>query len=177
MLNIAKNRFYEERLPVALYFASAEELPFPSKSFDLVLSESVTAFTKVRKSLREYVRVLGETGTFVAIEIAAERPLAWNEQQDIKKLYGIEKVFTEQEWKTCFREAGFQKVSILGGTTLRDAISTSFSPTNLEKLPSKLVETFYEHLDIIYRYQNVLGYRVFLCQKVIGKGGKASLYQ
>lgn len=165
MLKNAKKRFSEEALPISLFLADAEQLPFPPHSFDLVISESVTAFTKVEKSLREYVKVLKGSGALVAIEITAERPLSSEEQSDIQKLYGIEKIFTEQEWEYHFKNSGFQRISMLGRGTLKEAMSASFFPLNLYKLPREQLEIFYHHQNIIYQYQSILGYRIFLCRK------------
>ena len=65
MVERARERIKGQDLERRVRFevASAEKLPFPDGSFDVVLSESVTTFVKdKKKALSEYYRVLKKRG-------------------------------------------------------------------------------------------------------------------
>jgi len=165
MLQKAKQRFNNEQVPIKLNAASAENLPFQNKSFDVVISESVTSFTNVKKSLSEYIRVLNDNGFILAIEMTSERLLLNNEQKDIESVYGITQTYTENEWMTFIKNAGFKKVKVIAGNTIANVSSGSSSIPMFHQLPSSILSLYYKHQEILYRYANTLGYRVFLCRK------------
>jgi ubiquinone/menaquinone biosynthesis C-methylase UbiE len=165
MLQKAKQRFQQEKIPIKLYTADTEKLPFSNRSFDVILSESVTSFTNVRKSLHEYVRVLNDDGLMLAIEMTTERLLLENEQKEIETVYGIRRTYTEKEWICFIQNAGFKNVKVLAGNTVMNASSSSSSNPSFGQLPSSVLSMYYKHQEILYRYGDLLGYRVFLCHK------------
>ncbi|MGG0179201.1 class I SAM-dependent methyltransferase [Gottfriedia acidiceleris] len=165
MLANARKRFNKKKIPVTLHQASAENLPFKDNSFDIIISESVTSFTNVDKSLHEYVRVLKKGGYFLAIEMTSERPLTLKEESEIKDVYGISKVKTVREWEQALIKGGFRDYKILKGNTI---MNTSTNPTDtlpFQKLPPEGIELLHRFQEILVRYKDVLGYRVFLCRK------------
>ena len=165
MLEKAKQRFYQEEIPIKLYTASAEELPFPNGSFDVILSESVTSFTDVKKSLHEYARMLDDNGFMLAIEMTAERLLLEDEQKEIENVYGIRRTYTEKEWLSFIKHAGFKNIKVLAGTTIINTSSSSSSSPSFDQLSSSVLSMYFKHQEVLYRYGNILGYRVFLCHK------------
>jgi ubiquinone/menaquinone biosynthesis C-methylase UbiE len=54
----AAERTQNERLNIQLVHWNVENMPLPTKSFDLVLAESVTVFTDLSKAIHEFARVL-----------------------------------------------------------------------------------------------------------------------
>ncbi|HWJ77083.1 MAG TPA: class I SAM-dependent methyltransferase [Niallia sp.] len=166
MVERAKRRFTKENLSIQLVQGSLENLPFPSNSFDIVLVESVLIFTNSSNSLREINRVLKPNGVLLSLEMTAERPLNEIEQKNMCDVYGIERVYTENEWIALMKSAGFSHVEVklahsvfshmlTGMETEEEGIDTSV-PANTA-LEGKLME----HSHILYTYGNIIGYRVY----------------
>ncbi|MFB7142509.1 class I SAM-dependent methyltransferase [Gottfriedia sp. NPDC056225] len=165
MLANARKRFNKMRIPIALHQANAENLPFKDDSFDFIISESVTSFTNVDKSLPEYVRVLKKGGYFLAIEMTSERQLTTNEESEINEVYGIQKVKTVREWEKSLIKAGFRDYKILKGNTVMNTSTNSTDSLPFQKLPPEGVELLHRFQELLLRFKDVLGYRVFLCRK------------
>jgi ubiquinone/menaquinone biosynthesis C-methylase UbiE len=165
MLRKAKRRFQHEQVPIKLYTASAENLPFPNKTFDVIISESVTSFTNVKKSLKEYSRVLNDNGFILAIEMTTERLLLEDEQNELETVYGIRRTYTENEWITFIKNAGFKNIKVIDGNTISNLPSSSSSSPNFHQIPSSVLSMYYKHQEILFRFGDTLGYRVFLCHK------------
>lgn len=98
MLSKMEKRIREANLRPTIVCAKAESLPLESNSFDLVLSESVTAFTDIPASLMEYARVLQPDGMLVLIEMTLANPITEQERKEITEFYGVTDVLTEEEW-------------------------------------------------------------------------------
>ena len=165
MLINAKKRFRRKNLPINIYQANAEDLPFKDDTFDVIISESVTSFTNIEKSLKEYYRVLKNGGYLLAIEMTTERPLILKEQNDIEAVYGIRKTRTVKEWEIFFKKTGFNDYKVIRGDTI---INTSVKPTPslpFHKLPPEGIDMLHKFQELIVRYKDLLGYRVFLCKK------------
>ncbi|MFZ5987252.1 MAG: class I SAM-dependent methyltransferase [Bacillota bacterium] len=155
MLKRSSDKFNREKLKIDLIRANAEDLPFASESFDILLSESVTAFTNINRSLKEYYRVLKQHGTLMAIEITSESSLTSNDLSNIKFVYNIDRVPTTDEWIGAFTKAGFTALK-----TFRVAVG----PTNRITSIGMLMD-FFPHIRILQYYRKKLGYRVFICKK------------
>lgn len=166
MVKRANTRFTQENLPITLVQGSLENIPFPSNSFDIVLVESVLIFTNCQHSLREINRVLKPNGVLLMLEMTAERQLSNVEQQNMCDVYGIERVYTENEWVNLMKDAGFPQIEVklahsvfshmlAGIEAEEEAIDTSV-PVNIA-LEGKLME----HSHILYTYGNIIGYRVY----------------
>lgn len=89
MVKHAKKRFQQANLSIDLYEHSIEELPFDDNSFDLIISESTTAFTDIQKSLSEFYRVLKLKGTLISIDMTAETSLDSASKKEIMKFYHL----------------------------------------------------------------------------------------
>lgn len=165
MLLGVENKCKLENVQIQLKKGLAEQIPFTSNLFDIVLSESVTAFTNIDSSLKEYVRVLKNNGIFIAIEMTVERVLSQIEQFEIMRVYGVKKILLEEEWKDYLYRSGFADVQIIGGTTIMNTTSAVIPPMSIHKLSNQLQKLFFEHQRILQKYRNILGYRVFLCKK------------
>lgn len=154
MLKQAALRFDKEALDIELVRADALALPFEPHSFDIVLSESVTAFTVMDRALKEYKRVLETGGILLAIEMTAETPLAANDAGHIMSVYGVSKIPTQNEWIDMFTQAGFSDIQ---------AYRVNIRPTFKVTSP-KMMYDFYPHLSTMNRYHRKLGYRVYICR-------------
>lgn len=157
MLEKARQRFQKNDLEIRLCHADAMLLPFRPNSFDLIMAESVTIFTAINRSLKEYARVLKPTGTLIEIEMTAELPLTSEELKDIKDTYGIRQVPTQEEWIEMLKAAGFLDIQILKGKINPLQVLFGYN----------LRDDFEAHFHLIKRYRRKLGYRVYRCQ---GKG-------
>lgn len=154
MLFKATQRFKMENLYINLVQADVMELPFPSNTFDIALSESVTVFTTINKTLKEYARVLKTGGILLAIEMTAVYPLTAEELSEIKSVYGIEQIPTSNEWESMLRQVGF--------TDIR-AYEVQMKPT-LKFTSLKMIYDFSPHMNLMNRYSRKLAYMVYHCK-------------
>lgn len=166
MLQKAHHRFTLDRLPVKLHRASVELLPFKDESFDLVLSESVTAFTDKNKTLKEFLRVLKPAGSLLAIEMTAEKPLTEDEKHRILEVYGITRILTEKDWLKSIKDAGFANCRILSSQSVSDNLKSLTAETVPELNPSQhipavLDQILTEHYKLTTDLAKKLGYRVY----------------
>lgn len=152
MIELAGLTFAKYGLKIPLVRADATNLPFPGNMFDMVLVESVTVFTDIKKSLREYCRVLKPDGILLEVEGTAFSPLSKNETDDLQSVVGFSWTPTLEEWETLFREAGFAKVQILWRQSFKGAnLSFGFNPA------------FRDYRRLMFRYRKKLGYGVYRC--------------
>jgi len=154
MLFKAAQRFKRENIIINLVRANAMHLPFPSNTFDIALSESVTVFTTINKALNEYARVLKTGGILLLIEMTAVCPLDARELNEITSAYGVEKVPTLNEWESMFRQAGFEDIQFY---------DVKMEPT-MKFSTFKMIYDFSPHLNILNRYRNKLRYMVYQCK-------------
>ncbi len=154
MLEKAQQRFQKDSLKIGLVRADAMRLPFWPNSFDLVLAESVTIFTNISRTLREYSRVLKPGGILIDIEMTAEMPLTAEELKDVKSVYGIKQVPTQDEWTDMLKAAGFSSIQILKGR---------INPLEL-LFGNRLGKEFSAHFNLMKQYYRKLGYRVYRCK-------------
>lgn len=164
MLEKAKQRFQRHGVEIRLLRADAMSLPFFPHTFDLVMAESVTIFTAMSRSLKEYARVLKPTGVLLEVEMTAELPLTAEESEEVKKAYGIVKVPTEEEWLELLKAAGFSEIQILRGR---------INPVQL-LLGNRLGKDFSPCFHLLRRHRRKLGYRVFRCRKKVNRADEES---
>ncbi len=164
MIRKAKKRFEKNELPIKLIKATAEKLPFSANIFDFVTAESVISFTQPHLSLPEIARVLKTTGKLISIEMTAENDLTEAEKQEITDVYGIKRVFTEDEWREQFLSAGFSKVSIEEDHDRpNEFIGDKNDPSNY--IDPSLFEILETHSALLQKLQGRLGYRIYRCIK------------
>ncbi|WP_458413634.1 class I SAM-dependent methyltransferase [Schinkia sp. CFF1] len=171
MVKKAKRRFQSEGLPIHLYQGNAEQLPFETETFDFVLTESVTAFTDIHSSLKEYFRVLKKDGVLLMLEMTALADLTDQEKTEIKELYGINKVFDQKDWHNQLTQIGFHPITIIHiGNPLQQASSSAtgenqdfmipiFEPS--EQIDASIYEVWSKHELLVLKYAAKLGYSVF----------------
>lgn len=145
--------------------ASAEELPFRDGTFNYVFSESVTSFTDIQKSLREYRRVLVDNGIFIAIEMTRLAPMTPSETAEIKDFYQVKSLLSKEEWHDEFKRTGFVNVEVIGSALAEEHKDDVDSGVELDlvKLNQSYIDVFFKHLDLTEKYGRKLGYSVFRC--------------
>jgi cyclopropane fatty-acyl-phospholipid synthase-like methyltransferase len=154
MLEKARQKLAKDQLDIPLIRANAMDLPFHKNSFDIILAESVTIFTKIHRTLREYYRVLKPSGTLLAIEATALSPLTKDETSDFQRVLGINCLPTKDEWRQMFQAAGFPNVQVL----LERRMNW------MQSLSPKMNQAFGEYFNILFRHRNKFGYGVYRCR-------------
>ncbi|GGE62385.1 class I SAM-dependent methyltransferase [Priestia taiwanensis] len=161
----AQRKFHQLQLPIKLFNAQAENLPFQDSRFDIIISESVTAFCYIPAALKEYTRVLKKDGVLLAIEMTKEKQLQKEEEKEICQLYNIPNILTEEEWRMSFARAGFSKYKVLLRQTIAETTPHNGETMLNHPIPSHLWNVWSTHQHITEKYREVLGHRVFICKK------------
>ena len=165
MLKKAKQRFSSLQLPINVKYGSVENLPFNDGLFDFILSESVTSFTDVSLTIKEFKRVLKPNGVLLAIEMVLEDSFSEKELKTIVDFYGVSQLLTESEWYNLFQKAGFQQINI-------EQFKQQFDENNIdtftdfllsENIDNKLLEIFEKHEQLTTTYKGKLGFCIFRC--------------
>ncbi|MBM7702014.1 class I SAM-dependent methyltransferase [Metabacillus iocasae] len=167
MIQKANERFATLSLPLKALKENAESLSFPQHSFDFVLSESVSIFSNLDLSLKEYARVLKPTGTFLAIEMAKDELMSSKDCDTIKSFYGFPQLLTEKEWVKKLNEAGFQHVTVLSPPHLQIEEHEVEEGTEFHlssDVPEELYDIFDQHEHYTMQFSRSLGYRIFCCK-------------
>lgn len=165
MLEKAKRRFSDLNLPINLVYGSIDKLPFNDGLFDIILSESVTSFTDVFLTIREFIRVLKPNGVLLAIEMAIEDTLSMEELKEITDFYGVPKLLSKAEWRNLFQRAGFKQINAEKFKTQFDQNNIDTAPDFLlsENIDDKLLEIFERHRHFTRIYKDKLGFYIFRC--------------
>ncbi|WP_414470399.1 class I SAM-dependent methyltransferase [Methanobacterium sp. ACI-7] len=101
----------EEKAKEGLQFmvGNAENIPCPDNTFDVVISESVTAFTDKNKSIQEYYRVLKKGGYLGLNEVTWLQEPSARMEDYVKRVMGLE-AENENHWMSLITQAGFKDV-------------------------------------------------------------------
>jgi ubiquinone/menaquinone biosynthesis C-methylase UbiE len=113
MIEKAIQRAAAANVDAAFLVADAEQLPFPDSKFDVVYTESVNVFVRIRRALSEYHRVLKPGGWYVDVEMLALGPVGEEWKESVRKVYGAKMVPDQKGWKQLYREAGFTEIRTL----------------------------------------------------------------
>jgi SAM-dependent methyltransferase len=109
MLEKAKKRAEEEGIEdIRWVQGSVHELPFEDGTFDVVYAESVTLFTDIPKSLKEYYRVLKPGGRLLDRELVLYETVPEDIYEEMKAYFKFDKILTADEWLDQIRLAGFE---------------------------------------------------------------------
>ncbi|WP_251554973.1 class I SAM-dependent methyltransferase [Neobacillus muris] len=165
MIEKAKDRFKNLKMPIQLTQGSVESMPFEDNTFDFVLSESVLAFVNKPNAIQEFYRVLKPGGRIIANEMTINQPLNDLEASEIKQFYAIDSLLLENDWKEMFEAAGFQNVQITGQIydLKHSAPAQEFNfSRNFEP---ELFGILNQHGNMLVKYHDVLSYRIISCSK------------
>lgn len=111
MLAKAMNRAKLQGVDVQFIQADVCSLPFPESHFDVIIAESVTNFTPVDRSMREYYRVLKHGGILYDREIIAEKPIPEDVLGQFTSFFGISQLLNQDEWLNIARHCGFDEAA------------------------------------------------------------------
>ncbi|HJF33827.1 MAG TPA: methyltransferase domain-containing protein [Sporosarcina psychrophila] len=162
MLKKARERFGENASPVLVIEGDAQQLALPDNSFDLIVAESVIAFTDISKTLTELSRVLKSGGRMICIEMAAEQSLSNELRKKAYSLYGVSEILNEQEWTLKLQQAGFKQVEIID--TPSELLNTEVTDINPSKnIGMDLYDLWDEHNRFITQNHKFIGFRAFRC--------------
>ncbi|WP_169306685.1 class I SAM-dependent methyltransferase [Cohnella pontilimi] len=109
MLEKAKRRAEKQGLTgIEWVEGSVERLPLEDQTFDVVYAESVTVFTDVPKSLKEYHRVLKPNGRLLDREIVLFAEIPQPIYEEILDYFKFNKILSLDEWMGSLHQAGFK---------------------------------------------------------------------
>lgn len=161
MVAKAKSRMKKNRLPVKIIQGSIEKIPLPDSHFDFIISESVLSFVNKPRALKEIFRLLKNGGRFVAIEQTINQRLKKEEENEILQFYGFQSLTTKKEWVASLKKVGFKHIRIQKNTSIESLPDFHYS----DDIEPELYEIMEKHFDIMLRYQEILGYRIYSSTK------------
>lgn len=157
MIKKATARFQENKMPVKVIMGNAESLPFEDQTFDYILSESVTTFTNINKSLNEYHRVLKPNGKLVAIEMCRASKVSDTELNKFKDFYQVNEVLSIKEWKKRLIECNFSSVTLEKYMISEIGSDVDFNPSKV--IGKDVYDTMLVHNELSKQYIH----KVFPC--------------
>jgi len=167
MLLKAKQRFSSLQLPINVVQGSAESLPFIDRSFDFILSESVTSFTNVSSTIMEFKRVLKTNGVLLAIEMVLEDSLSQEDLNTMVDFYGVSQLLTQSEWYNLFHKAGFKQITVERYKSEFDENENDIDSASdfllSENIDDQLLEIFEKHVHLTKKYSDRLSFCIFRC--------------
>ncbi|WP_025784552.1 class I SAM-dependent methyltransferase [Sporosarcina sp. D27] len=167
MVEKATERLVNLQKDISVEVADVQSLSYEDGSIDVILSESVISFTNPTICIPEMTRVLKNKGRLIAIEMVLEQALSVEERKEITDFYGMDQIWSVNEWMMAFLTAGLTIQSIevpeLKNDNEDTETSTDFS------LSETIDETFHDilsrHLVLTENYKDQLGVRIFKCIK------------
>ena len=165
MVEKARSRFATHQIPIQLIEGSVEDIPFSDNTFDLIICESVLAFTKKDLALSEFYRVLKTGGRLIANEMTINSPLNSEEKDEIMAFYGVDSLLFEEDWRQILQKAGFadirteEKIPSLPGEFQIPEFDFSAN------VDPELFWIMQMHAQIMLQFQDILSYRILTCSK------------
>ncbi|MBO0992185.1 class I SAM-dependent methyltransferase [Bacillus sp. SD088] len=160
-----------QALPIDIIEADIEELPFADEQFDLIVSESVIAFTKIEKSLDELRRALKQAGTFICNEMCVQEQMKVEELEQFKNLYQIQEILTKEEWLSKLKNAGFQNFTIIKDRKMTEELSEYADEEKMLDNGGTVVysedveQILVEQSLLLMEYADKIGYMVIQAEK------------
>ncbi|WP_117168233.1 methyltransferase domain-containing protein [Paraliobacillus sediminis] len=142
--------------------ADAEELPFSSLSIDCIISESVTAFTKIKLALKEYHRVLKDNGMLTLLEMTSNRQLTPAVQDEIKQFYGVTALLTKEGWIDMLKETGFHSIEV---EQIPDSLEAVIDFDLNQSIDPAYFDLMANHYNLTEKYKDDLSARLYYCRK------------
>ncbi|SHG91757.1 Methyltransferase domain-containing protein [Virgibacillus chiguensis] len=166
MVEKAKQRFLDGEVPISVVQGNIEQMCW-SEQFDIVLSESVLAFTNISKSLTSIRNVLKCNGCFLAVEIMVDESVGESDKHAIASFYGFRHLLTETEWREKLSQSSFKQINIEQPSlnplpiTIDEAQDFHFSNSEIDEA----LDILHQHQALTKRYKEKLPYAVFRCTK------------
>jgi SAM-dependent methyltransferase len=174
MIQKAKKRADRNAQVAQWEVASAERLPFPNESFDVVYTESVNVFVNYATAIKEYHRVLKPDGWYVDVEMLVVGPTDERWRESVSNVYGAKAVPDQRGWKQRYKNAGFGPVRVLFTRPVKPFNLTEAEQNDPEEIdlvspgayqnPS-VVNILRLNSEWLETHHRALGYGVFLMRK------------
>ncbi|WP_053217247.1 class I SAM-dependent methyltransferase [Virgibacillus senegalensis] len=158
----AKSRIAGIAVPPRVLLGRIEKLPFEDNSFDIILSESVTAFTQIQSALKEYHRVLKNDGMLIMNELTKIDLLEPEEETNFKEFYGFSELLKEREWKKRIAEAGFKHINSKRIPTHSEAPGEVYS---IEKLDRDYNDLLMNHQLLTEKFASKIAAYLYICHR------------
>lgn len=142
--------------------ADAENLPFSSLSIDYIISESVTAFTKIKIALKEYHRVLKDNGILTLLEMTSNRQLTPTVQDEIKQFYGVTALLSQEGWIDLLTETGFNSIEV---EQIPDSLEAVIDFDLNQTIDPAYFDLMANHYNLTEKYKADLSARLYYCRK------------
>jgi len=145
MIEKAKQRARAVGADVRFLRGNALHMPFRDNRFDVVMAESVTLFTPIRRAIKEYYRITKPGGRTINLELCKIRTIP---KTMLNSLFGIKQIPTVSAWKRNYELAGYREVSVLHQPI-------SFSYDNMIENEMKYPDHFRIESDDLQRVEKV----------------------
>ncbi|MEQ6378073.1 methyltransferase domain-containing protein [Bacillaceae bacterium S4-13-56] len=163
MLEKVENRVKKLGLKSEVVMGKAEQLPFKNHQFHFVLSESVTAFTVIDMSLKEYYRVIQPSGKLVMVEMTLTKKLSSLAQKEIQDFYGIPTLCSENDWQNALVNKGFLNIKSYEAPTESSVDDVEFNTSY--DLQAYHFDTMNQHQILLEKYKDHLKPYVYIAEK------------
>lgn len=163
MIKKARERLDLLEGTIHLIEGDIEHLNLEENSYDVIISESVLVFTNIGNTLSEIARMLKKDGRLLLIEMTGTSNLSEQVKEKVKELYGVQQLFSEEEWKDCLQKAGFQHIEMLEPPVNMEQIDIDdINPSS--EIDMSLYDLWDEHNQFLNEYSDVVGYQIFRCR-------------
>ncbi len=150
---------------VSILPCDVENLPFPDQSFDLIICESVLAFTNIRRSLKEIDRVMKEESTLVLNEMTISPSLDQLDREVIQNFYEMPHLYTKKEWLTLLLDYGFTRIDV---QQMKKQSQNSVPTGAITELNEQQLSTLQSHYHWNQLYDKELLAYLYIAQKGLG---------
>ncbi|WP_018931795.1 class I SAM-dependent methyltransferase [Gracilibacillus lacisalsi] len=137
-----------------------EDLSFTHHFFDLIISESVLAFTPIHYSLPKLTNLLKPNGQIVLLEMATSSLLTHSDEEIIKTFYQLPQLLSKEDWLKQLLDYGYETVY------LEKIEKEPKTPSTLpQHLSMEMLQTLNEHYQLNTSYANDLHTYLFIAKK------------
>ncbi|MGN7410375.1 class I SAM-dependent methyltransferase [Sporosarcina sp. SAFN-010] len=167
MVEKARERLVNLQKDICIEVADVQSLSYEEGSIDVILSESVISFTNLTISIPELTRVLKNNGKLFAIEMVLEQPLSADGRKEITEFYGMDQIWSVNEWMRAFLAAGLtiESIEVPELETDIDDIETATDFSLSESIDETFHDILNRHVVLTENYKDQLGVRIFKCTK------------
>lgn len=157
MIEKANQRFQKKGIPIKAIYGNAHSLPFQDESFDYIISESVTSFTSIERSIKEYHRILKPNGKLIAIELSLNEGISEDNIRKYKQFYRLKKLLTIKNWNEVLSKKNFSSINIRPYKINLNKLETSNDFQPIANLSMEVYDAIIEHEDITKEFLSKVG--------------------
>ncbi|MDY0396173.1 class I SAM-dependent methyltransferase [Virgibacillus halophilus] len=145
---------------------NAENLPLSDNTIDIILAESIIAFTDAEQTIKEFRRVLKPGGRMLAIEVSKLGLLQPEEEKMICDFYGFTSLRTSYEWHSLLTAGGFSEIDMRESSIAFIQLDPEDAPDFRidNDIETECFDMLGEHEHLTKAYQDELSYQVFRCK-------------